>query len=291
MHDHRGRPDTVRYPAAVMDRLAQWIDALHAAYPPAHAADWDTVGLHVGDPDDPVSAVLVALDVTRAVLDEARRRSADLLIAHHPLLFRPLPRLTPGSAAGGLALHAARARVAVLAAHTNVDAALPGTSEPVCELLGLRETAPLEPLADRPELGLGRVGVLPRPLTLGGVADRIATRLPSPHLRVGGPLDRAVTRVAVCGGAGGSLVEAALDAGADVFVTGDLRHHVALDAQQRGLALIDAGHHATEVAAMPAMRERLAHEAATRGLQARLLASSEDTDPWSPYCPHRRLEG
>lgn len=268
------------------DRLRQWIDLVEECYPPRHAAPWDAVGLHVGDPDDEVTAVLVGLDVTAAVLDEAQHRGADLVVAHHPLLFRPLPRLTPDTAAGRLALQAARAHCAVLAVHTNFDAATFGTTSPVVDLLGLCDVRPLEPLDDQPALGLGRVGDLAEPLTLREIADRLASGLPAPHLRVAGPLDRSVVRVAACGGAGDSLIDAACAAGADVYVTGDLRHHVALDALHMGMALIDAGHHATEAAAVPALYERLAAQATARGLGARLLASTTATDPWSLYCAH-----
>lgn len=378
------------------DRVADWVDLLHASWPPRDAADWDSTGLQVGDPDDAVRAVLVCLDVTAAVLDEAGERGADLVLAHHPLLFRPLRRLTPETAAGGLALRAARSGVAVLAAHTNYDAAVPGTTEPVTTLLGLRQVRPLQPLEagesgsvklvtfvprdhtgavldalaaagagrlgeyercaftvrgsgtfrpsaaatpavgereransvdeDRLEMvvprgelsgavaalvaahpyeevaydlyplaeagvtgkGLGRVGFLPEPLPLGAVAERLADGLPAPGLRVAGDPDRPVRRVAACGGAGDALIADALRAGADLFVTGDLRHHVTLDALAMGMALIDAGHWATEAAALPAMRERLAAGAAGRGLRARLLASTVRTDPWTAWESRRR---
>ncbi|HSK98626.1 MAG TPA: Nif3-like dinuclear metal center hexameric protein, partial [Euzebyales bacterium] len=272
------------------DRLRQWMDVADACYAPEHAAAWDSVGLQVGDPDDPVTQVLVSLDVTGAVLDEAERSGADLILAHHPLLFRPLPRLTPGTAAGGLALRAARAGCAVLAVHTNFDAAASGTTTPIVDLLALRDVAPLEPLADDPALGLGRIGDLPVPLSLRDVADRLASGLPAPHLRVAGPLDRAVRRVAACAGAGDSLVEAAHRAGADLYVTGDLRHHVALDALQLGMTLIDAGHYATEAPALPALCARLATAAAARGLTAGLLASATITEPWSDYCAHHEVK-
>lgn len=273
-----------------LDRLAAWIDLVDACYPPDLAASWDSVGLQVGDPSDPVTGVLVTLDITAAVLAEARDRGADLVIAHHPLLFRPLGRLTPATAAGGLALRAARDRIALIAAHTNFDVAMPGTTEPIVDVLELQDVRPLEPLEGEPTAGLGRVGRLPASTSLRAIADRLAAGLPSPHLRVAGPLDRDVRTVAACGGAGDSLIGSAHASGADVFVTGDLRHHVVLDALQLGLAVVDAGHHATEAAALPAMHGRLAAMAAARGLTAGLLPSSVTTQPWSDYCAHHEVK-
>lgn len=272
------------------DRLSQWLDVVASCYAPSTAASWDSVGLQVGDPGDPVTAAMVSLDVTPAVLDEAVGRSVDLLIAHHPLLFRPLPRLTPATAAGRIALQAARAGIAVLAVHTNFDAAVPGTTEPIVAALGMTDVRPLEPLPDAPALGLGRIGMLPQPREVRTIADALADALSARHLRVTGPLDRTVQRVAACGGAGDSLVDAAVAAGAELFVSGDLRHHVVLDACTQGLAVIDAGHYATEAAALPALHDRLATMAATRGLRAGLLASSTITQPWSEYCAHHEAK-
>ncbi|MBA3372572.1 MAG: Nif3-like dinuclear metal center hexameric protein [Actinomycetota bacterium] len=369
------------------DRLADWLQAVDALYPQNHAASWDSTGLQVGDPDDPVRGVLLCLDVVAATLDEAAARGADLLLAHHPLLFRPLDRLTVATVSGRLALQAARSRIAVLAAHTNFDSAVDGTTEPVVRLLGLGEVTPLAPAApgdgdcklvtfvppeatqrvrsaltaagagtigayrecsfqvrgtgtfeataganpavgqrgrrnevveDRLEMvvpqgrlsaavaalrhahpyeevaydvlrllgatdagrGMGRVGDLAAPLALGTIGQRLAVGLPSPHLRVGGDPHRPIRRVAACGGAGDALIGAALDAGADCYITGDLRHHVALDARSAGMAVIDAGHYATEAAALPLLQQALAQAASRRGLTARLLASAVRTDPW-----------
>ncbi|MDP8977805.1 MAG: Nif3-like dinuclear metal center hexameric protein, partial [Actinomycetota bacterium] len=155
------------------DRLADWVDLVHARWPPTDAAAWDTTGLQVGDHDDPVHAVLVCLDVTAATLDEAAELGADLLLAHHPLLFRPLRRLTPETAAGRLALRASRSGVAVLAAHTNYDAAVPGTTEPVTGLLGLEEVRPLQPLRTGDSGSVKLVTFVPREDT-GAVLDALA---------------------------------------------------------------------------------------------------------------------
>jgi len=277
------------------DRVGQWVALVDARYPERDAQVWDATGLQVGDPDDPVSAVLVCLDVTPETLAEAADVGAELVLAHHPLLFRPLARLTPATAPGRLALHAARHRIAVLAAHTNLDAAVPGTSDPVADLLGLVDSVPLQPLAALPGVGtgagaggsqgarrkgIGLVGELAPPRTLGALAAAVRDGLPAPHLRVAGDLDALVTRVAVCGGAGDALVDAARAAGAQALVTGDLRHHVALDARTLGMAVVDAGHHATEAAALPRLAAELEAAARRHGLAARVLASSVVTDPW-----------
>lgn len=133
------------------DPLAGWVAAVADRWPPRDAEGWDQVGLHVGDAaTDTVSGVLVSLDVTAAVLDEARERGANLVVAHHPLLFSPLRRLTPDTASGRLALQAARQGIAVLAAHTNVDKAADGTSHPAARVLGLTDLAPIQPLDDTP---------------------------------------------------------------------------------------------------------------------------------------------
>lgn len=371
------------------DTVGDWLALVHALYPPAHAASWDNVGLQVGDPVWSVERVLVSLDVTIGVIEEATQDATPtLVLAHHPLLFRPLESLTPDTASGATALAAARAHVAVAAAHTNLDVAGDGagTSDPVVRLLELNDVVPLTsemqnssriklvtfvpadhteavldalaaagagtigeyercsfrvagtgtfrpragavphsgevgadnaededrleievprgvisrvvrallashpyeevaydlvPLLEHADVGFGRVGTLPQPLPLRALAARIRDDLPAPHLRFAGNPDGLVRRVAVVGGAGDSLVAAALAADVDVYVTGDLRHHVTLDALERGLALVDAGHYATEVAALPAWIGRLQHQASARGLTAEVVRSRTPTDPWS----------
>jgi len=266
----------------VSDTVGAWLDLVHEVYPPSDAAEWDHPGLQVGDPAWGVDRVLVALDVTAAVIDEAAAQPATLLLAHHPLLLHPLRALTPSTAAGSLALRAARAGVAVAAAHTNLDVADDGagTSDPVVAALGLTDVVPLCAPVTPGGRGMGRVGALPEPVTLRTLARRVADALPAPSTRLCGAPDRMVQRVAVLGGAGTSAVPDALVAGADVLITGDVRHHAALDALELGLALIDAGHHATESAAMPAFAQRIADAAARHGLRAPVGLSTILTTPW-----------
>ena len=266
----------------MVDTVGAWLDLVAAGYPETDAQPWDRPGLQVGDPADAVARVLVALDVTAAVLDEAAAEPATLLLAHHPLLLAPLPALTPATAAGALALRAARSGVAVAAAHTNLDAADDGagTSDPVVELLALTDVTSLCAPATPGGRAMGRVGDLPRPITLAQLARTLATGLPSPTLRRCGDADRPVRRVAVLGGSGMSAVPDALAAGADVLVTGDVRHHAALDALALGLAVVDAGHHAVEDAAMPVFADRLRTAAAAADLAAPVVRSTVSTVPW-----------
>lgn len=264
------------------DTVGAWLDLVERLYPHADAASWDRPGLQVGDPTWPVARVLVTLDVTGDVLDEAAAVPDTLVLAHHPLLLHPLERLTPATAAGSLALRAARAGVAVTAAHTNLDAADDGagTSDPVVDLLGLDDVAPLCAPEAPDARAMGRVGDLPEPLELAVLARRIAEGLPAPTARWCGEATRRVRRVAVLGGSGMSAVPDALTAGADVLVTGDVRHHAALDALTLGLALVDAGHHATESAAMPAFAARVAAAATEAGLHAAVVRSEVSSVPW-----------
>ena len=264
------------------DTVAAWLDLVHALYPPSDAAAWDRPGLQVGDPAAPVRRVLVTLDVTGAVLAEAAEVPGTLVVAHHPLLLTPLVSLTPDTAAGALALRAAQDGVSVAAAHTNLDATDDGagTSDPVVAVLGLTGVTPLCAPAVPGARPMGRVGDLPTPLTLRALAERIARELPAPDARLCGDGGRTVRRVAVLGGSGMSAVPDALAAAADVLVTGDVRHHAALDALELGLAIVDAGHHATESAAMPTFAARLTTAAAERGLTAPVVRSTVTTSPW-----------
>lgn len=266
------------------ETVGAWIDLVHALYPPSDAADWDHPGLQVGDPAQPVSRVLITLDVTSAVLAEAEQQADTLVLAHHPLLLHPLRSVTPATVAGALALRAAQTRTAVAAAHTNLDAADDGagTSDPVVVRLGLTDVVPLCSPVSAGARAMGRVGNLPAPTSLRELARRIAVELPAPATRWCGDGNRQVRRVAVLGGAGMSAVPEALAARADVLVTGDVRHHAALDAREAGLAVIDAGHHATEVAAMPVFLERVAAAAVARGFTAPVVLSESDTSPWEP---------
>lgn len=230
--------------------LADVIEVLEAAYPPARAESWDAVGLVCGDPAEPVRRVLFAVDPVTAVVEEALAWGADLIVTHHPLYLRGTTTVAADTPKGRLVHTLIRNGVALYTAHTNADVADPGVSDALARAVGLTgDLAPLRPFPDDPSLGLGRVGDLPAPMTLEEFAAQAADGLPKTSwgIRVAGDPSRRVARVAVSGGAGDSLLGTARAAGVDVFLTADLRHHPASEfVEAGGPALIDAAHWATE---------------------------------------------
>jgi len=210
-------------------RVSDVIETVLTAYPASLAAEWDTgIGLTCGDPADQVSSVLLAVDADQTTVDEAIRLGAGLLLTHHPLLFRPVQSVAADTAKGALIHRMVRAGVAHFAAHTNADSAVGGVNDALAGVLALTDLRPLVPDADGSVTGSGRIGVLPRPMSLRDFAAYVRDRLPATvsGARAAGDPDRVVRSVAVCGGAGDAFLSAAADAGVDVYVTSDLRHHV-----------------------------------------------------------------
>jgi dinuclear metal center YbgI/SA1388 family protein len=230
--------------------LADVVGIFEDRYDPAWAEAWDAVGLVCGDPEAQVSRVLFAVDPVAEVADEALDWGADLIVTHHPLLLRPVHGVPATTHKGRLVHRLITGGTALFTAHTNADVADPGVSDALARAVGLGgRLRPLSPSPEDPRRGLGRVGDLPAPLTLAEFAAGAAKGLPATAagLRVAGDPETPVRTVAVCGGAGDSLLGAARAAGADVYLTADLRHHPASEFREAGAtALIDAAHWATE---------------------------------------------
>lgn len=366
-------------------RVNDLLGLLNGLWPPGLAEDWDNVGLQVGDPDAEIKRVLVCLDAEEIALAEAEKTGAQVIISHHPLLHRPLKRLTPGDETGRVLFRAIRNGIAVLSAHTNLDRAADGLNDWLAARLGLIDPQPLErpqsgafyklvvfvpaghedelmeavfaagagqignydrcsfrtsgtgsfrgddgtspfigaagkyeeaeelrletivpadrltkvvarmrkahpyeevaydllPLANlQPEVGLGRIGDLPAPLSLQGFAEQVRSRLQVATLRLVGEPQKMIRKVAVCGGSGVSLLADALRRGADCLVTGDVKYHDAQRARAEGLALIDAGHFATEQLMVAELSSRLRQVVAERQLPIEIVEMTAEQDPF-----------
>lgn len=364
-------------------RIQDLVGLVHSLYPPALAEEWDNVGLQVGEAAAELKSVLVCLDPSERALDAAAAVNAQAIVAHHPLLFRPLRSLTAADETGRTLFRAVREGIAILCAHTNLDRGRAGLNDWLAERLGVAAARPLAPggellklvvfvpagyecqVADalfaagagevgrydrcafrsagtgtfrpgpgaapfigregeaeavrelrletilpreaagravermlkthpyeevaydliplanrRSDVGLGRIGRLERPLPLEEFAGRVKEALGASSLRLAGDVGRRVAKVALCGGSGASLLAEAVRQGADVLVTGDVKYHEARSAESQGIALIDAGHFATEHLMVPGLSAVLRREAEKKGLHVVFHEMKGESDPF-----------
>jgi dinuclear metal center YbgI/SA1388 family protein len=252
-------------------KMSQLMVASEALVPLHVAESWDNVGLLMGDPASDVTRVMLTIDLTEAVLAEALEQRCDAVMAYHPPIFAGLKRITAGS----VVYQAIRAGLCVYSQHTALDIAVGGTNDVLADALGLLERGPLRPLKEDATRGQGRVGTV-SPTTLGALAARLKKELALHTVLMAGPQDHPVTRVALCAGAGGELLEDALKAHAHVFVTGEMRHHDALKALTRGCAVLMTLHSNSERRTLPILAARLS--GVCPGVT--LMVSSRDQDPF-----------
>jgi len=221
--------------------------------PEETALDKDPVGLLIGRETDGVTRIGVCLDCTPDAARRAREAGVGLIVAHHPLIYRPLSRIGTDPVSRAVAA-LVKADIALYAMHTNWDRAAGGINDTLAECLELSD---IRPLGTEGEAALPRIGDLSFPRPLADFVRFVEAALGcagTSALRVNGvnPANM-ITRVAVCGGAGAGLAEAAQASGAQAYVTSDVRHHEFWEAEARGLALLDAGHGATETPGMRAL--------------------------------------
>jgi len=266
-------------------RLADVVAVMERLYPAASAQSWDQVGLASGDRDQPIRGILLAVDPTQEVLEQARHQGADLVITHHPLLLRGVHAASAHEAKGRALRTLIANETALYCAHTNADVARDGVGHALATACGLTSTEALT-LTEGHELG--RVGDLSETVTLADFAATLAARLPrtAGGLKVSGAAQAPVRRVALLAGAGDHAFAEAVFSGADVYVTSDLRHHPALEAREQARLtggtpyLIDIAHYAAEWLWLPVLAQRLDEELSTAGRRLDITVSTVRTDPW-----------
>ena len=221
------------------------------------ALPFDNAGLLVGEGQKEVKKIGVILDVTPEAVDFAAQNGIDLIISHHPVIFNPLKRLQTDSVPYLLAKY----DIAVISAHTNLDAAKGGVNDALAKALELENIAPLAENDGGDFPPMGRTGTLKRPMSDRDFAIFVAEKLSTKAKTV--LSGKEIAKVALCGGAGEDFITPALKAGADALVTADVKHHNLLLAGSLGLCLIDAGHFETENVVVPILAEKLAAFSAT----------------------------
>jgi len=257
-----------------MPRIHDILTALEQQIPLILAEPWDNVGLLLGDAQNEAAGVMTCLTLTADVADEAIREGANLVVTHHPILFKAIKRLTTETVEGRMLLKLIRAGVSVYSPHTAFDSAREGINQQICEALGLRDIQPIRPRPPSVE-GAGRAGQLAFPLRLSELIQRLQEICPAERYTFVGDADQTCKMVGVACGAAGEFLPDAAALGCHVLVTGETRFHTCLEARALDTALIMVGHYASE---RPGV-EQLAAALKTLWSPLKVWASQVETDP------------
>lgn len=228
----------------------QVIDVLEQIAPQGYAESWDNSGLSYGNVEQKVSRILIALEPTQKVIDEAIDKKADMIITHHPMIFSPIKNLSFDNVIGKKITKLAKNDIVCYSLHTNMDVAI--MSKVSAHKLNLKQVKRLENtvMIDDNDIsntiGLGSVGVLENELSLKELSELVKDRFDIDRIRVVGELKKKVNRIAILPGSGKSYIKKAINEKADVLITGDIDYHSAVDALEEGICVIDAGHFDTE---------------------------------------------
>jgi dinuclear metal center YbgI/SA1388 family protein len=257
------------------------------------AETWDNVGLMVGDPAQEVSGILIALDPTDTLLNEAAAVGVNTIITHHPLIFQPLKSVRTDRALGRFLRRALAENISVMGCHTNLDLATGGVNDVLAATLGLTDVQPLAVMAAQSEAaaseksgqpnGFGRWGRLSAPMTGEIFLRHVQDALDASVVAVAGRLPKTVSTVAVCGGSGSDLAPPALLRGAQVYVTGEVKLSTARWAEANGFCIIDAGHFATENPVVAALAGTLQKTMAEKGWVLDVLPTRQQQNPFIFY--------
>lgn len=256
--------------------IVDLLDGLEQIAPSRLAESWDNVGLLIGDPLREIRGLLLGLDPTLSLLEEALHLGVDTLLTHHPCIFRPLSSVHVNTPDGAFLERALHHKINVIACHTNYDSAVTGVSDALAILLGLKGLTPLRRLPGAVAQGLGRIGdyqeSLPYDVFMGRVFEALGTK----SVQVTGTHPARVRRVALCGGSGSDFAQDALQQGADVYLSSEIKHSTARWAEDSGFCIIDATHYDTEKPAMALLGTTLEVLARHRGWEIEIHQSTSE---------------
>ncbi len=246
-------------------KCSEIISILEEQSPEKFACDWDNVGLLVGDFEQEVKKIYIALDATEETIAEAVKEKADLLLTHHPMIFRGLKKVNSHDFTGKRVIKLIENHISCYAMHTNFD--VKGMAELAAQKMSLIDCQVLDitDLGEQGPEGIGRVGDLPEKISLETCVRQVKEAFTVDMVKVFGDLSQKVKRAAICPGSGKSVISCALNAKAQVLITGDIDHHEGIDAASQGLAIIDAGHYGIEKLFIPFMVQYL--EKHTEGIE------------------------
>lgn len=259
------------------------ICSLNSHAPFGLAEPWDNVGLLIGHPEREVTSLLIGLDPTSTLIDEAITIGADTLITHHPLIFQPISAINTTTPAGRVIEIALRQGINVIACHTNLDSAENGVSDALARALGLANLSPLttNPRANLPEQqGMGRIGSYPEGISSSAFLKHLRQALGLEAVHIAGRFPDIIKKVAICGGSGSDLAGIALEKGADIFLTAEIKHHIARWAEESNFCLIEGTHYATERLAIGLLADFMQTEKTSRNWNISITQTQTESHPF-----------
>ena len=255
------------------------ITVLDELAPFSLAAEWDNVGLMLGSPGQEMTGILVGLDPTEELFDEAVELGLNTIVTHHPLIFHGIKSIRTDQPDGRLIKKGLLNDLAVIACHTNLDVVADGVSDRLANILGLENIEPLSRIGNEENCGFGRMGVLAEPLDAEIFLGRLRERIGVSVLPMAGKPPEKISKVAVCGGSGSDLGEAAFLAGADLYITAEIKHAVARWAEANHFCIIDGSHFATENIVVPGLTARLQELFSDKKKAVRIKAATKQKNP------------
>ena len=267
--------------------ITQLLEGLNLIAPFGLAESWDNVGLLIGAPEREVHSLLLGLDPTLSLLDEAITRGIDTIITHHPCIFRPFSSINLSTPDGVFLERALGHKINVIACHTNFDNATAGVSDALCKLLKLEDIRPLRPTVDSEikTTGSGRIGEYKQPLSFTEFTQRCFQALTIDTMQVAGIKPSRIQRVALCGGSGSDLAADSFAQNADIYISSEIKHSTAVWAQDVGFCLINGTHYATEKPAMLLLEQQLIDKKQQYGWDVDVYQSTSENAPFVNIYP------
>jgi len=245
--------------------------------------DYDNVGLMVGDSDATVTKILIALDCTMDIISEAVDSGCNFILTHHPLLFIKPKTITRDSLVGRKIMELILNGINVYASHTNLDSASGGLNDIVTEILGFNKYKIIQPSKNSNyswDTGIGRLVSLDEPIKLGQLCEDVKGTFNAGHIRYVGEDDALIKTIAIINGSGEDFFNESVRLGADCIITGDTKYHGVQDLKEQGIALIDAGHFATEWTPLKIFGEKLKKQLIKNGFDNQVIISKISKDPY-----------
>lgn len=262
-------------------RVKDILESLNQDAPFILAESWDNVGLLVGNPDHEVTSVLIGLDPTNELIDEAIDIGANTVITHHPVIFKPLTTINTKKSDGRLLEKALSNRITIIGCHTNFDSAEEGVSSYLATQLGLKNQTPLIAAPDDSSpTGLGRIGHYETPVSAADFMANILSVLDLPAVQIAGELPKTISTVAVCGGSGSDFTETAFAQNADIYLSAEIKHSTAIWAVENNFCIIDGTHYATEKPAVALLVSNLQKTSDREGWKINILQTKKERPPF-----------